>query len=115
LTFVWDPSDPPSSLLEEDSKLATKKAVSKTVKKSAENAVSKKSTINKMVTKRASPRQNVARVRAARRDASIAAITKRIQKAFKLPDGSVKLVLPNGKKAHADGRILNLLSKWDST
>jgi hypothetical protein len=113
LTFVWDPSDPPSS--EEDAPLATKKSVSKTTKKPKKpiaKSVSKEPAAAKVAT-RASPKQKVARIRGARRDASIGAITKRIQKAFKLPDGSVKLVLPSGRKAHIDGRIKNLLAQWD--
>jgi hypothetical protein len=106
LTFIWDPTDPPT---EKDEPLATKKAVKKITKKAA-----KKTSTKKLVAKRASPKQKVARVRGARRDASIESITKRIEKAFKLPEGSVKLLLPSGKKAHLDGRIKNLLSQWDN-
>lgn len=58
-------------------------------------------------------RQNPVRFRAARVDATVGAIIKRIEKDFKLPEGSVKLVLPSGRKAHLDGKILNLLKRWD--
>lgn len=73
-----------------------------------------KKAAKKSAAPKAAPKQKVARVRGARRDASIESITKRIQKAFKLPEGSVKLVLPSGKKAHLDGRIKNLLAQWDN-
>ena len=110
LTFIWNPADPPTL---EDAPLATAKTPTKKARKPTKQAAPKKGTATKAVAKRAKPKQNFARVRGARRDASIATITKRIQKAFKLPDGSVRLLLPSGKKAHIDGRIKNLLAQWD--
>lgn len=58
-------------------------------------------------------KQNPVRFRAARVDATIATITREIERVFKLPEGSVRLVLPNGRKAHQDGRISNLLKRWN--
>lgn len=58
--------------------------------------------------------QNPVRYRAARVDATVGSIIKRIEQDYKLPEGSVKLVLPSGRKAHVDGKILNLLNRWDS-
>jgi hypothetical protein len=112
LTFTWDPNDLPYPLVDKDLPMATKKAVSKVLGERVTSAEAKRKQAKPSPMK-ASPKQNVARVRGARRDASIGAITKRIQKAFKLPEGSVKLVLPTGKKAHVDGRIKNLLAQWD--
>jgi hypothetical protein len=57
--------------------------------------------------------QNPVRFRAARIDATVESIIKRIERDFKLPSGSVKLVLPNGRKAHLDGKISNLLDRWN--
>ena len=31
---------------------------------------------------------------------------------YKLPEGSIRLVLPSGYTAHSDGKIANLLKKW---
>lgn len=54
------------------------------------------------------------RYRGARRDAKVAAIIKRIERNFKLPEGSVRLFLPSGRRAHADGLIQNLLNRWNA-
>lgn len=59
-------------------------------------------------------KESPVRYRAARVDATVGGIIKRIEKDFKLPNGSVKLVLPSGRKAHLDGHISNLLNKWNS-
>jgi Na+/H+-dicarboxylate symporter len=56
--------------------------------------------------------QNPVRFRAARVDATVGSITRRIEHDYKLPEGSVRLVLPTGRKAHADGKIDNLLKRW---
>jgi hypothetical protein len=66
-----------------------------------------------MVTKNKTKQQNPVRFRGARSDASVGSITRRIEKNFKLPEGSVRLVLPSGYKAHADGKISNLLKRWN--
>jgi len=59
------------------------------------------------------PKQQIAvRFRAARVDATIASITRRIERDYQLPKGSVRLVLPSGRKAHVDGKIENLLNRW---
>lgn len=58
-------------------------------------------------------KQNPTRFRAARVDATVGAIIRRIESDYKLPDGSVRLVLPSGRKAHMDGKIANLLNRWE--
>jgi hypothetical protein len=58
--------------------------------------------------------QNPVRFRAARVDATVGSIARRIERDYKLPEGSVRLVLPSGRRAHVDGKINNLLRKWDS-
>lgn len=65
-----------------------------------------------MATRNKKKQQNPVRFRAARVDASIGSIARRIEKNFKLPDGSVRLVLPSGRTAHRDGKISNLLRRW---
>lgn len=61
----------------------------------------------------AKKKEKAVRYRAARVDASIKSIVRRIERNFKLPKGSVRLVLPSGRRAHADGKINNLLKRWD--
>ena len=63
--------------------------------------------------KRKIKKQNPVRYRAARADATIAGIARRIEKNFKLPGGSVCLILPSGRRAHFDGSIDNLLKRWN--
>ena len=58
--------------------------------------------------------QTAVRFRAARTDATVGSIITRIEHDFKLPAGSVKLILPSGRKAHVDGKIANLLSQWEA-
>lgn len=59
------------------------------------------------------PRQRIAvRVRAPRVDATVASITHRIERDYQLPKGSVRIVLPSGRRAHVDGKIENLLNRW---
>jgi hypothetical protein len=65
-----------------------------------------------MAAKRSTKRQKPVRFRAARVDATIGSIARRIDRDYKLPDGSVCLLLPSGRKAHIDGKINNLLSRW---
>ncbi len=52
------------------------------------------------------------RHRKARTDATIASITKKIEKVFKLPEGAIKLSYPNGRKARKDATIGSLQKKW---
>lgn len=56
---------------------------------------------------------NPTRFRAARADASIGSIRKRIEKVFGLPEGSVALCGPDGKALRADARIRTLRSRWE--
>jgi len=66
----------------------------------------------KMATKNNTKQQNPVRFRGARSDATIGSITKRIERDYKLPEGSVRLVLPSGRYAHVDGKVNNLLIRW---
>jgi hypothetical protein len=61
----------------------------------------------------ATKKQNAVRYRGARADASVASIVRRIERDYKLPEGSVRLYLPSGRRAHVDGSIQNLLTRWD--
>lgn len=65
-----------------------------------------------MAAKKNTKQQNPVRFRAARSDATVGSIARRIEKDFKLPEGSIRLVLPSGRKAHVDGKISNLLKRW---
>ncbi|MBK5292301.1 MAG: hypothetical protein JJE04_11565 [Acidobacteriia bacterium] len=65
-----------------------------------------------MAAKKNTKQQNPVRFRAARSDATVGSIVRRIEKDFKLPEGSIRLVLPSGRKAHVDGKISNLLKRW---
>ena len=58
--------------------------------------------------------ENAKRHRSARFDAPVDSIVKKIEKAFDLPTGSVKLQYPSGKKARSDTNIFALRKKWDS-
>lgn len=65
--------------------------------------------------KKASKRtQKAVRVRSARDDASIKSISKRIEKDYGLPEGSVRIENPDGKKARSNGKIGSLRKRWDS-
>jgi hypothetical protein len=50
---------------------------------------------------------------ALRRDASVAAGGKELERVFQLPAGSVRLHLPSGRRARADKSIGSLLVDWD--
>ncbi|WP_213779534.1 hypothetical protein [Caballeronia sp. dw_276] len=54
------------------------------------------------------------RFRAARADASVGSIRRRIERVFGLPDGSVALCGPDGKALRADARIATLRRRWDA-
>ena len=53
------------------------------------------------------------RGRAIRRDATVGSAEKIIANELRLPVGSVRLVLPNLKKARSDKTIASLLRDWD--
>jgi len=74
-----------------------------------------------MATKKTTPAKNATkrtetpvRYRDARGDASIKTISKRIEKDYGLPTGSVKIENPTGKKARSDGKVGSLRKRWDS-
>jgi hypothetical protein len=67
---------------------------------------------HRVTSKKKPKRQNPVRFRAARIDATVGSIARRIERDYKLPDGSVCFLLPSGRKAHVDGKIDNLLSRW---
>lgn len=48
-----------------------------------------------------------------RRDASVATGTREIERVFGLPEGSVRLQLPSGRRARSDKSIGALLSDYD--
>lgn len=52
------------------------------------------------------------RQRVAREDGAIGALQRTIEKNFKLPDGSVKLVYPSGRKARSDADVGALRAHW---
>ncbi len=60
-------------------------------------------------------KQNPVRYRGARADTSVASIVRRIERDYKLPEGSVRLYLPSGRRAHVDGTIQNLLNRRGKT
>lgn len=53
-----------------------------------------------------------ARYRAARSDASVGSIRRRIEAVFGLPEGSVNLCGPDGRALRADARIATLRRRW---
>jgi len=54
----------------------------------------------------------VIRQRTAREDGSIGSLQKTLEKDFKLPHGSVKLVYPSGRKARIDADVGALRKHW---
>lgn len=58
--------------------------------------------------------ESAKRHRKARSDAPIDSIVKTIEETFNLPEGSVKLQYPSGRKARSDTTINQLRKKWDS-
>lgn len=74
-----------------------------------------------MATKKAAPAKKAAkrtetpvRYRDAREDSSIKTISKRIEKDYGLPAGSVKIENPTGKKARSNGKVGSLRKRWES-
>ena len=49
-----------------------------------------------------------------RSDASVKTAQNEIERFFKLPSGSVKLLLPNGRSARSDKTIGALRDDWES-
>lgn len=52
------------------------------------------------------------RQRVAREDGSIGTLQRTIERGFKLPHGSVKLVYPSGRKARSDADVGALRKHW---
>jgi len=57
--------------------------------------------------------ENPNRIRTARSDASVGTITREIERVFNLPEGSVVLARPDGKRKRSDASIASLRSDWD--
>ena len=53
------------------------------------------------------------RVRAARKDASVKSIEKRVEKDYKLPSGSVQINRPGKKDARGDKKVGKLRKEHD--
>ncbi len=64
---------------------------------------------NEMAKKR---KQKAIRYRRARADAKISAITKKIEKKFGLPKGSVRIVKPRGQRMRGDAKVSKLKVAW---
>jgi hypothetical protein len=63
--------------------------------------------------KRKRRRQKAIRYRRARRDAKVSAITKKIEKKFGLPSGSVRIMKPRGKRMRGDAKVSKLKEAWN--
>jgi hypothetical protein len=59
-------------------------------------------------------KQNPQRYRAARTDATVSSIERHIEKAYDLPQASVRIVLPDGSVARSNKKIRNLLKDYSS-
>lgn len=53
------------------------------------------------------------RKRAIRSDATLGRAQTEIERVFGLPSGSIRLVLPGGRKARSDKKVGALLKDWD--
>jgi hypothetical protein len=53
------------------------------------------------------------RFRAARIDASVGTIVRKIEKEYDLPRGSVKIILPSGRMARSDKTVKSLIYDWN--
>ncbi len=62
---------------------------------------------------KAKRKENPVRFRAARSDASVGTIQRRIERDYQLPAGSVHLVDPKGKSKRADAKIKRLLREYE--
>lgn len=65
-----------------------------------------------MAKKKSKPRAAL-RKHVIRSDASIGRAQLEIERVFGLPSGSIRLVLPDGRKARSDKRIGALLNDWN--
>jgi hypothetical protein len=63
--------------------------------------------------KRAKRAEKPRRVRIARIDGSVGSLERRISKDYGLPNGSVRIVGPDGKDKRSDAKIRSLLREWD--
>lgn len=57
--------------------------------------------------------ESAKRHRTARSDAPVDSIVKKIEQTFNLPEGSVKLQYPSGRKARSDTTVNHLRKKWN--
>lgn len=55
---------------------------------------------------------NPVRVRKAKSDGSIGTLQNSIEKSFGLPEGSIKVVYPSGRKARSDADVGALKKHW---
>ena len=53
------------------------------------------------------------RFRRARKNASLDSVQKRLEDLLGLPYGSVKLILPSGRKARGDSSVESLRRSWE--
>ncbi|MEY9543114.1 hypothetical protein ABIE85_006174 [Bradyrhizobium diazoefficiens] len=58
--------------------------------------------------------QHPIRFRKARADATIATLQAEIEMKYGLPPGSVKLVMPNGRKQRRDSTVRCLKENWNA-
>lgn len=65
--------------------------------------------VKKKITRKAKPKRS----RAARSDTTIGRICASIEKAYKLPEGSVALTKPDGTRLRANAKIATLRTKWE--
>lgn len=66
-----------------------------------------------MASKKKTRSYPAARKFALRTDASVESGQREIERVFKLPPGSVRLALPNGRRARSDKSIEALLRDWN--
>jgi hypothetical protein len=57
--------------------------------------------------------QNPIRFRKARADATIQTLQAEIEAKYGLPTGSVKIVMPSGRKQRRDATVRRLKENWD--
>jgi hypothetical protein len=65
-----------------------------------------------MAKSRVTKEESARRTRSLRRDSSVGSAERAIERAFGLPDGSVRLVNPDGSNARSDKRVGALLKDW---
>jgi len=58
------------------------------------------------------PTDKPRRYRAARIDGTVGALELRIAKVFDLPQGSIKIVGPDGRDKRSDATVGSLLTEW---